>query len=166
MGQTANNGVACNISLYLVKAARALKLTPTEVVLQSPAVTQFEPMREEVMQRLFLLGLGHTIRIVWPVLSAILLWQLAFGLLVTWLEGWSLGDGLYFTFITGLTIGYGDLVPRQALSRFLAIVIGLSGTVLTGLVAAIAVHALQEAVSSVRQPIQTESLPNSRASGG
>ena len=102
------------------------------------------------MRRLFLHGLGHGIQITWPVLSAILLWQLAFGLLATWLEHWPLGDGLYFTFITGLTIGYGDLVPKQPLSRFLAIVIGLSGTVLTGLIAAVAVHALQTAVSSVR----------------
>ena len=102
------------------------------------------------MRKLFFVGLGHGVQIVWPVLSAILLWQLVFGLLVTWHEGWSLGDGLYFTFITGLTIGYGDLVPRQPLSRVFAIVIGASGTVLTGLVAAIAVQALQEAVSSVR----------------
>src|SRR5215472_14947311 len=102
------------------------------------------------MQKLFFRGLGHGIRIVWPVLSAILLWQLVFGLLVTWHERWSLGGGLYFTIITGLTIGYGDLVPRQPLSRFFAIVIGLSGTVLTGIVAAIAVQALQMAVSSTR----------------
>ena len=104
------------------------------------------------MRRLFFLGLGRGIRVVWPVLWGILLWQLVFGLLVTWLERWPLGDGLYFTFITGLTIGYGDLVPREPLSRFLAIIIGLSGTVLTGLVAAIAVHALQTAVSSGRAP--------------
>lgn len=38
------------------------------------------------MRRLFLLGLGHGIRIVWPVLSGILLWQLVFGMLVTWHE--------------------------------------------------------------------------------
>jgi hypothetical protein len=80
---------------------------------------------------------------VWPVLFAILAWQLALGFLITWLERWSLGDGLYFTFVTGLTIGYGDLVPRQPLSRFLAILVGFLGAVLTGLVAAIAVRALQ-----------------------
>jgi Ion channel len=28
---------------------------------------------------------------------------------------------VYFTFVTGLTIGYGDIVPRQALARALAI---------------------------------------------
>jgi len=78
-------------------------------------------------------------------LFAIFAWQLALGFLITWLERWSLGDGVYFTFVTGLTIGYGDLVPRQPLSRFLAILIGLFGTVLTGLVAAIAVRALQTA---------------------
>src|SRR5215467_13175975 len=104
------------------------------------------------MRRLLLVGLGHGIHIVWPVISAILLWQLVFGLMVTWHEGWRLGDGLYFTFITGLTIGYGDLVPHQPLSRFFAIVIGSSGTVLTSLVAAIAVQALQTAVSAAGSP--------------
>jgi hypothetical protein len=84
---------------------------------------------------------------VWPVLFAILARQLALGFLITWLERWSLGHGLYFTFVTGLTIGYGDLVPRQPLSRFLAILVGFFGVVLTGLVAAIAVRALQTATN-------------------
>ena len=65
------------------------------------------------------------------------------GLLIGFVEGWSLGDAVYFTFITGLTIGYGDLVPRQALSRVLAIGIGLSGLFVTGLIAAIAVQAIR-----------------------
>jgi len=104
------------------------------------------------MQKLFFVELGHGMHVVRSVLFSILLWQLVLGLVVTWLERWSIGDGLYFTFITGLTIGYGDLVPRQPLSRFLSIMIGLSGTVLTGLVAAIAVYALQTAVSSARPP--------------
>ena len=93
----------------------------------------------------FMRALGHHLRIVWPVLSGILAWQLALGILIAWIERWSLGNGLYFTFVTGLTIGYGDLVPHQPLSRFLAILVGLFGTVLTGVVAAIAVRALQTA---------------------
>ena len=104
------------------------------------------------MQKTFLLAFGHGLRIVWPILSGILVWQLVLGLLVTWLERWSLGDGLYFAFVTGLTIGYGDLVPRQPLSRCLAILIGLFGVVLTGLIAAVAVHALQTTVSRVGPP--------------
>ena len=51
------------------------------------------------------------------MLSAILGIQLALGLLTGFVEGWSLGDTVYFTFITGLTIGYGDFVPRQTLTR-------------------------------------------------
>jgi hypothetical protein len=97
------------------------------------------------IQRQFLHALGHYLRVVWPVLFGILAWQLGLGILIAWIERWSLGDGVYFTFVTGLTIGYGDLVPHQPLSRFLAILVGLLGTVLTGLIAAIAVRALQTA---------------------
>ena len=102
------------------------------------------------IQRLFLRALGHNLRVVWPVLSIILGWQIVLGFLISRLEGWSLGNGLYFTFVTGLTIGYGDLVPHQPLSKFLAILVGLLGTVLTGLVAAIAVRALQTATDETR----------------
>ena len=54
--------------------------------------------------------------------------------------------------VSGLTIGYGDLVPKLLVSRVLAIVMGISGIVLTGLIAAIAVRALLEANRSDRQP--------------
>ena len=70
---------------------------------------------------------------------------MALGVLVAWLEAWPPGDGIYFSFVTGLTIGYGDLVPRHFLSRLLAILIGVLGTLLTGLLVAIAVRALQTA---------------------
>jgi CHASE2 domain-containing sensor protein len=73
--------------------------------------------------------------------------QVASGVLLGFVEGWSVGDALYFTFVTGLTIGYGDIVPRQALGRALAIVIGISGLFLTGLIAGIAVHAMRAALT-------------------
>ena len=68
-------------------------------------------------------------------------------LLTGFVEGWSLGDAVYFTFITGLTIGYGDLVPRQTLTRALAIGIGFCGLFVTALTAAIAVHAMRSALT-------------------
>jgi hypothetical protein len=40
---------------------------------------------------------GHNLYVVWPVLFAVLAWQLALGFLITWLERWSLGNGIYFT---------------------------------------------------------------------
>jgi hypothetical protein len=101
----------------------------------------------KVLRRRFLIALGHAIHVTWPVLSVILAIQLALGLLTGFVEGWSLGDAVYFTFITGLTIGYGDLVPRQALTRIFAIGIGLSGLLLTGVIAAIAVHAIRSALA-------------------
>ena len=89
----------------------------------------------KTLRRRFLIALGHAIHLTWPVLSVILAIQLALGLLTGFVEGWSLGDAIYFTFITGLTIGYGDLVPRQTLTRALAVGIGFFGLFATGLVA-------------------------------
>jgi len=97
----------------------------------------------KTLRRRFFVAFGHAIHVTWPVLSAIIAIQLALGLLTGFVEGWSVGDAVYFTFITGLTIGYDDLVPRQALSRVLAIGIGLSGLCATGVIAAIAVYALR-----------------------
>jgi hypothetical protein len=58
---------------------------------------------------------------------------------------------MYFAFVSGLTIGYGDLVPKTLLSRTLAIGIGFTGILLTGLVAAVAVHALTAALEQTRK---------------
>jgi ion channel len=101
----------------------------------------------KTVRRRFFVALGRAIHLTWPVLSTILAVQVALGLLIGFIEGWSVGDAMYFTFITGLTIGYGDVVPRQVLARALAIGIGVSGLFLTGVVAAIAVHAMRTALT-------------------
>jgi hypothetical protein len=93
----------------------------------------------------FLSALWMEIQIVWPIVSGLIAIQLALGSLVGYLEGWRIGDVTYFTFVTGLTIGYGDLVPVRFSTRLIAVVIGFSGVLLTGLVAAVGVRALQEA---------------------
>jgi len=103
----------------------------------------------KTLRRRFLIALGHAIHLTWPVLSVILAIQLALGLLAGFVEGLSLGDAIYFTFITGLTIGYGDLVPRQTLTRALAIGIGFFGLFVTGVIAAIAVHAMRSPIARV-----------------
>jgi hypothetical protein len=105
-----------------------------------------EPSPKTLRKR-FLAAAGHALHLTWPVLSVILVFQLAVGLLIGLLEGWPIGDAVYFTFVTGLTIGYGDLVPHRALARALAIVIGISGLFLTGLIAGIAVYAMRAALN-------------------
>jgi hypothetical protein len=97
------------------------------------------------VRRLFFIELWNGLKVVWPILSGLLAIMVALGLVIAWREGWRVGEGLYFAFVSGLTIGYGDLVPKHPLSRTLAIVIGCTGILLTGLIAAIAVRALERA---------------------
>ena len=63
----------------------------------------------------------------------------------------SFADALYFSTATYATIGYGDLTPRHVVSRFLAVMIGFAGIVLTGLVAAVSVEALRAAARDSTQ---------------
>lgn len=98
------------------------------------------------LRRRFLLGLWSGLRIVSPVLTALLGLMAALGVVVAWVEDWPWRDGLYFAFVSGLTIGYGDLVPTAPLARLLAICIGVTGILLAGLIAAIGVNALNAAV--------------------
>jgi voltage-gated potassium channel len=100
----------------------------------------------KTVRRRFFVALTHAIHVTWPVLSVILAIQIVLGLLIGFVEGWSAGDAIYFSFVTGLTIGYGDIVPRQALARALAIVIGVSGVFVMGLIAGIAVYAMRIAL--------------------
>jgi hypothetical protein len=94
------------------------------------------------MRREFAAGLFFGLRVVWPILSALLAGIVGFGLLVGFIEGWSVSDSIYFAFVSGLTIGYGDLAPKTFVARVLAIVIGIAGVLFTALVAAVAVKAL------------------------
>ncbi|PMZ30415.1 Ion channel, partial [Pseudomonas sp. GW247-3R2A] len=55
-------------------------------------------------------------------------------------------DGIYFAFVTGLTIGYGDLVPKLAVSRVLAVLLGFNGVLMTAIFAAISIRAIENAV--------------------
>jgi len=101
------------------------------------------PPAPKSVRRRFLVALRRGLYVTWPVLSGILVIEVALGLLIGFVEGWSVGDAVYFSFVIGLTIGYGDIVPRQTLTRALAVVIGFGGILLTGLVAGIAVNAMR-----------------------
>jgi len=93
------------------------------------------------MRRDFFAGLLVGVRVVWPILSALLVAIAALGVVVGILEGWSVQESVYFAFVSGLTIGYGDFAPKTLLARILAVLIGVCGVLLTALVAAVAVKA-------------------------
>jgi hypothetical protein len=95
-----------------------------------------------VLRRQFLAHLFDGLQVVWPILVALLVLIVALGCGVALVERWSLFEGIYFAFVSGLTIGYGDLAPKATLARVLAVSIGFLGVLLTALVAAVGVQAL------------------------
>jgi len=99
-------------------------------------------MDPRVLRRSFVAGLLKGFQVVWPVLSFLLVLIVALGVVAGLVEGWSLQESVYFSFVSGLTIGYGDFAPKTLLGRALAITIGVSGVLVTALIAAIAVKAL------------------------
>jgi hypothetical protein len=108
------------------------------------------------MRRNFAAGLVVGLRVVWPIVSLLLVLMVALGLVVGMREGWSVQESIYFAFVSGLTIGYGDLAPKTLLARVLAIIIGLCGVLLTALLAAVAVKALTVASSDGTAASSTE----------
>jgi hypothetical protein len=109
-------------------------------------------MDSRTMRRQFLADLWAGLRVVGPILTALLTLMVGLGVAVGRIEDWPLADSLYFTFVSGLTIGYGDLAPKALLSRALAVAIGLTGILLTGLIVAIGVQALVAAMQRQREP--------------
>lgn len=101
--------------------------------------------RKRVRARFFP-ALRRGLYMVFPVISGIAGILIILGISVSHLEGWKVFDGIYFAFVTGLTVGYGDLVPTHLVSRILAIAIGLTGILLTALLAGVSVFALQRAI--------------------
>ena len=107
-------------------------------------------MTSREMRQLFIAELWNGLKVVWPILSALLVIMVVLGAVIGFEEDWQPFDAIYFTFVSGLTIGYGDLVPTRPLSRVLAIGIGLTGVLLVGLIVAIGVRALDRASSRQR----------------
>ncbi|GGK67530.1 potassium channel family protein [Amphritea balenae] len=83
-----------------------------------------------------------------PLLSFLLFWILALGILAGRKEGWRYSDSLYWSLVTGTTLGYGDLIPTSALSRLLAVIITLSGMIFTGILVSLALHAASGSIDA------------------
>ena len=97
------------------------------------------------LRRRFVAGHVKGLRVVWPLLSGLLVLIIALGVAAGLVEGWSVQESIYFSFVSGLTIGYGDFAPKTLLGRALGIGIGICGILMTALVAAVAAQALTDA---------------------
>jgi voltage-gated potassium channel len=88
-------------------------------------------------------------RAIWHVKAVIVVLfalVVAGGGAVTHVEKMPFGDALYFAPVTGLTIGYGDIIVKTTLGRWIALLIGLVGILFSGLMVAVLVHAVQESM--------------------
>ncbi len=65
--------------------------------------------------------------------------------MIAYLEKLSFGDALYFSFVTGLTVGYGDISPESVFGRVIALLLALTGMLLTGVMVATAVEVVKRA---------------------
>ena len=86
----------------------------------------------------------HALARVWRIILGLFTWLFVNAVAITLVENIPFSDALYFSFITGLTIGYGDISPETGMGRLLAVLTGLVGILITGLVVAIAVYALRQ----------------------
>lgn len=90
---------------------------------------------------LFLRLFADSLSFMAPVLLGFLVTILALGLWVGKLEQWSNEDAVYYAFITATTVGYGDFHPTRRASKLVAVLIALTGMMLTGIVVALALNA-------------------------
>ena len=93
---------------------------------------------------------NHFFRAVWHVrtiILALIALVVAGAAVLAYLEKIAFSEALYFAFVTGLTIGYGDIVMQTPVGRLVAILIGLVGILFTGLMVAVAVHAVRESMT-------------------
>ena len=94
------------------------------------------------LRRRFFAELALLLRIIWPILSGISVMMAGCGILVSRLENWRIDKALY-----SLRHRADDRLWRPhaetVLPRLLAMIIGLSGIVVTGLFAAVSVEALR-----------------------
>jgi len=64
------------------------------------------------------------------------LWLIIGSVVIAYVEKMPFGDAVYLSFITGLSVGFGDIVPKTLMGRFIVVLIGFTGVLFTGLVVA------------------------------
>jgi len=80
-----------------------------------------------------------------PLISFMLSLIVFLGWRMAKIEGWSFSRGQYCAFITATTVGYGVVHPTKPWSRFISILIAVTGLLLAGILVALAYQSLQVA---------------------
>ena len=82
-----------------------------------------------------------------PILISLSSLIIGLGQVVGKIERWDRLDSLYWSLITATTVGYGDIRPKQHVSRVIAIAIAIMGVIFTGILVSIAIEATRHSVA-------------------
>lgn len=99
--------------------------------------------------KLFLHSFFRVLQLISPIWGALMLFIACLSWLYSRIEHISLFDALYFGGITGMSIGYGDFTPSTILGKIIALVIGFTGLVTTGVIVAAALEAVRIASKQI-----------------
>ena len=96
---------------------------------------------------------GHHFFIITGHLKSVLLFLIMLivisAAVISQVENLPFGEALYFSFITGLTIGYGDIVVKTPFARLIAVLLGLTGIIFTGVMVAGAIRAVEKSLKDL-----------------
>ena len=96
--------------------------------------------------------------LVGPLLLFLMSLIVILGLIVSRKEKWPVFDSLYWAFITATTVGYGDIRPKQKVSRVLSVLIATIGLMLSGIIIAVALNATMVALDKHGNPQVLEKM--------
>lgn len=102
----------------------------------------------------FALGL----KLALPLLVSLIMFIYFLGFVVGRRENWGHGDAIYWAFVTATTVGYGDYRPTRGGTRFLAILIAITGMIWTGIMVSIAVYSAEKAFTVEQGGVSMESV--------
>jgi voltage-gated potassium channel Kch len=92
---------------------------------------------------------AHSLGLIWPLLVCLAGIIALLSRVVGKNENWSWFDGIYWACITATTVGYGDIRPTKRSSRIIAVMVAITGLIMTGILVAVAVHAGSMALNAV-----------------
>ena len=110
------------------------------------ASTNFLIILDEAFSKIQLASLKDIIQKTYAteIIMGLVLLIVSFSFIFTIIEDISYGDALWFCFATVTTIGYGDVTVHSVISRIMAVLLGIYGTIVVAVITSIIVNFYNE----------------------